>query len=390
MKMKVGINLEDFPLHWQGGVNYYKNLFSALALSDQDTVIALTGVSTSSEMQRAFPDLRVVGIPLLEKGHPLNLIRRIVRRILGTDWMLDHYLRIARIDILTHSNPLGPSARTPNIAWIPDFQHRHLPHLFSADELEIRDRQFRKICTESDAVFVSSAAAANDLVAFEPSAAFKCKVLRFCIQPINHQQLPTEAEIRSQYGIVGDYFYVPNQFWPHKNHATMLKAVALLKSRSFHLPQFIFSGSMEARGGERHVDEILQFVEAEQLQTHVKFLGTVPYSHVLGLARYSLAIVNPSLFEGWSTSVEEAKELCKFMLLSDLPVNIEQISEGAQFFDPNDPASIAEAIELFLSKGPSSDMTYARQNKISMSEFGQNFRSQLLDVIRCKRQTATP
>ncbi len=38
----------------------------------------------------------------------------------------------------------------------------------------------------------------------------------------------------------------------------------------------------------------------------------------------STALINPSQFEGWSTTVEEAKSLGVKMLLSDLEVHKEQ------------------------------------------------------------------
>ena len=58
--------------------------------------------------------------------------------------------------------------------------------------------------------------------------------------------------------------------------------------------------------------------------------------------RLSHSMINPSLYEGWSTTVEEAKSLGVPMLLSDIPVHREQAIGKAQFFDPhsvNDMAS---------------------------------------------------
>ena len=37
------------------------------------------------------------------------------------------------------------------------------------------------------------------------------------------------------------------------------------------------------------------------------YLGKVPYSDLINLINQSKALINPSLFEGWSTSIEEAK-----------------------------------------------------------------------------------
>lgn len=46
-------------------------------------------------------------------------------------------------------------------------------------------------------------------------------------------------------------------------------------------------------------------------------LGLVPRSDVIALMRYSISLINPSFFEGWSTTVEEAKSMGKQIILSE-------------------------------------------------------------------------
>jgi glycosyltransferase involved in cell wall biosynthesis len=65
-------------------------------------------------------------------------------------------------------------------------------------------------------------------------------------------------------------------------------------------------------------------------------LGVVPAHDLAALTRYSSAIIDPSLFEGWSTTVEEAKSLGKHVVLSDIPVHREQNPVLATFFSPED------------------------------------------------------
>ena len=55
----------------------------------------------------------------------------------------------------------------------------------------------------------------------------------------------------------------------------------------------------------------------------------------------SVALLQPSLYEGWSTLVEEAKALSKFIVLSDLPVHREQINKNVAFFDPHNANELA-------------------------------------------------
>ncbi len=67
----------------------------------------------------------------------------------------------------------------------------------------------------------------------------------------------------------------------------------------------------------------------------------VPRQHVFALMRACTALVNPSLSEGWSTTVEEAKLLGVPMLLSNLRVHMEQAGDSARFFDPQAAEQLA-------------------------------------------------
>lgn len=78
---------------------------------------------------------------------------------------------------------------------------------------------------------------------------------------------------------------------------------------------------------------------------YLAFKPVLPYADVLGLMRTAVAVINPSLMEGWSTTVEEAKSLGAPLILSDIPVHREQASTIADFFDAQSPASLAQVLD---------------------------------------------
>jgi hypothetical protein len=68
-----------------------------------------------------------------------------------------------------------------------------------------------------------------------------------------------------------------------------------------------------------------------------------------------MAVVQPSLFEGWSTVVEDARALGKRQFLSDIQVHVEQNPPNAVYFSPHSPEALARVIETAwdtLSPGP--------------------------------------
>jgi glycosyltransferase involved in cell wall biosynthesis len=88
--------------------------------------------------------------------------------------------------------------------------------------------------------------------------------------------------------------------------------------------------------------ELMQRRAEAGVESEFRCLGVVPYEDVAGLARGAVALLNPSLFEGWSTSVEEAKSLGKAILLSDIDVHREQAPERGVYFPPNDAGALAD------------------------------------------------
>ena len=63
-----------------------------------------------------------------------------------------------------------------------------------------------------------------------------------------------------------------------------------------------------------------------------------------------MAVINPSTFEGWSSTVEEAKVLCKRVILSNIPPHKEQKVENCYYFGLNDYKKLSKILNLLLHK----------------------------------------
>jgi glycosyltransferase involved in cell wall biosynthesis len=79
-------------------------------------------------------------------------------------------------------------------------------------------------------------------------------------------------------------------------------------------------------------------------------LGVVPYQDLMSLMRNAVAVINPSKFEGWSTTVEEAKSMGKAIVLSDIAVHREQAPDRAVYFPADDAGLLAERISGTLDR----------------------------------------
>jgi glycosyltransferase involved in cell wall biosynthesis len=351
--MRVGLALEASNL---GSVNYYRNLLNAIHLLPDRRIepVLLLGERAPGSILDGLPPIEVIRSALFDKFTPRWLVRKVWQQAFASDPFLQRFLRSHQVDILSHSDFLGVHSALPAICWIPDFQHRQLPQHFKASERWYRDRDFRLQCQNATRIVLSSYDAQGALAAFEPSAVEKSRVLQFVAQPhigADTADLPT---LQERYGFVGPYFHVPNQFWAHKNHRLVLEALAILKARGE--PVLVIStGATEDYRQPAYFDQLVAHAEALGVADSFQVLGVIPYDDLVGLMVQAVALINPSRAEGWSTSVEEAKSLGKRMILSNLPVHIEQAPPGGIYVDPDDAVALADAMQLLWTTSDPAD-----------------------------------
>ena len=274
---------------------------------------------------------------------PRWVVRKVWQQAFASDPFLERFLRSHGIDVLSHSDFLGRGAALPAICWIGDFQHRELPQYFRKRDRLYRDRDFRMQCQHATRILLSSYDAQRALKSFEPSCVEKSRVLQFVAQPHLGGQTTELATLQERYGFTSPYFHVPNQFWAHKNHRLILDALAILKGRG-QLVLVISTGATEDPRQPRHFEQMMAHARAIGVLGSFRTLGVIPYGDLVGLMVNAVALINPSRAEGWSTSVEEAKSLGKRIILSNLPVHLEQAPPDGIYVGPNDANGLADAM----------------------------------------------
>jgi glycosyltransferase involved in cell wall biosynthesis len=142
---------------------------------------------------------------------------------------------------------------------------------------------------------------------------------------------------------------VSNLFAPTKNHLLIFQSLRLLQSQNI-LPTIVCTGDLHDYRNPGFINTILQAIHQNGVSAQVRLLGVIPREHQVQLMRQAQAVLQPSLFEGWNTSVEEAHCLGKTLLLSDIPVHREQNPPKAIFFDPKSAQALAVAMKQVLSQ----------------------------------------
>jgi glycosyltransferase involved in cell wall biosynthesis len=349
-----------FPLigrgRWTGGVVYLRNTLSVIRSRLASAVEASVFLSPEentkfgAELSPLINGRLLVDPVFGQSGRAGSLARALLT---GRDAALEARLCAAGMDAVFEVGQFyGARFRLPVMSWLPDFQHRHMAQMFSRFNWWRRDLGLAAQVRSRKVLIVSSLAALRDMEHFYPRSRGRGRVVRFAIDLDVGAYLGRGPEMRQIYELPARFFYLPNQFWRHKNHAIIVSALARLRDRSEleAIPPVVLSGLNRDLRDPNHFGALMQAAQAAGVTSHFRYLGLIPYHHVLCLAGSCDALVNPSLFEGWSTPIEEAKALGAPLLLSDIPIHREQ-APSARFFDPHSSESAADAL-LALARLP--------------------------------------
>ncbi|MBM3515804.1 MAG: glycosyltransferase family 4 protein, partial [Alphaproteobacteria bacterium] len=332
---------------WLGGVVYVEMVVRLLSLLDdveRPRVVIMTDADSNTPfMQGLYGSKCVVGI-LDAEGKPRAVKPDHFPEATGEDAAVEE--RIA--GVLARAPTMFPVSRAmfhpyKALHWIADFQHKHLPGMFDDYELKQRDREIGIMLNSRRFVLLSSQDAAEDLRRFYPNATAKIYVWPFVSGLDVEAAAPVDP--RPKYKLPEKFLFAPNQFWKHKDHITLFRGIKLLADRGINVTVACTGARGDARN-PTHFQDLINFVQSAGLTDRVHYLGLVPREDLLNLFRYSAAVVQPSLFEGWSTVVEDAKAVGRPMILSDLGVHHEQSSapNPFHFFKRGDPAHLADVI----------------------------------------------
>lgn len=334
---------------WLGGLSFYDNLLTAISLTadaKKNTLLAVIpgGDARFDNLARRFDEVHALP-PASIAGKILRRAAPILSARDATAWLspesaLSRSLRRAKADVVfLKEDPLA-NFRPPNICWFPDFQYLRMPEMFAPDEAQVYDRVARNTARFATRVMLSSQAAQKDFESILPGCVHKTKVIPFVAWMDEGVYKDDPLRVAQAYHLPQKFFYLPNQFWKHKNHSIVLDALTLLRQDGRNIV-IAASGMLEDYRNRPYPSELVAEIARRDLRSQFILLGMIPRRHVYALIRQSMGILQPSLFEGWSTSIEEAKSLGKPALASNLDVHREQDAPGALYFDPHNAQELA-------------------------------------------------
>ncbi|QQN62749.1 glycosyltransferase [Bradyrhizobium diazoefficiens] len=237
----------------------------------------------------------------------------------------------------------------PFIITIFDGCHRdapEFPEVRTFGEFERREILFRLASTKAVAVIVNAPELIDHLCRRYAMERERAICIPFSPSTYVGRSAPdaaADAAVLAKYRLEPGYLFYPAQFWQHKNHITLLAALASLRERGI-TEGLVLCGSN--RSGREKIDAAIR---TYGLSEQISIIGFVESAELGALYRGASALVMPTYFGPTNLPPLEAWAVGTPVIYPE--AFKAQAGDAAILFDYDDPRSLADAIVNLRAEG---------------------------------------
>jgi glycosyltransferase involved in cell wall biosynthesis len=363
---------------WVGGTYYTISLVHTLNLLTEEykpEIVAFSNEVDFTKLQKEtqYPYLKYEAFEQVKLDFLSQLVNKITYKIFKKVIFKQQYKGyLDALFIMQRSGYLESIPFEKRIYWIPDFQDKHYPKFFTKEGLSKKHERSQWIAENAKNIILSSIAVKKDWEQFYPNFKGITNVVHFAVTHPEYDSLKI-TELTRKYNLPEKYFFAPNQFWAHKNHMVVIKAAEILKKQGN--PVIIaFSGKENDNRNPGYTEKLKTYVKENSLDDVIRFLGFLDRREQLKLMKHSVAVIQPSLFEGWSTVIEDAMAMNQRVIASDLEVNKEQLGDKGLYFERQNAEDLSKSLIKVECEKSEIDYHYSEKRKI--------FASNLIGLIK--------
>ncbi len=183
-------------------------------------------------------------------------------------------------------------------------------------------------------------------------------------------------QVKEEYVQTPDkYVFYPAQFWKHKNHINLVKAIQLLRDTipDIHL---VLVGSEKNNG-----TEIKKYIVDNKLENYITIMGFVSDENMTYLYKHAVGMIMPSYFGPTNIPPLEAMALGCPVAVSNKYAMPEQVGDAGLLFDPDSPEEIAECIRKLWTDDGLRDRMIKLGYKQIESWTREDFKKVVADVV---------
>ena len=274
----------------------------------------------------------------------------------------------------------------PYITCIPDIMYRYYP---SFPEFPLKARIIRNIVYENASkhslfAVVDSKQGADDLNIFYKIPKEKIKIITMVpagyIYKYKDMSIETASNTLVKYSIPNKFLFYPAQFWYHKNHIRLFKAIKFINEFYQEKIYLVLVGSPK-----ESYKKIMNFIKKSDISNQIIYLGYVSDEEIVALYKKAIALVYPSLFGPTNIPPLEAMLLGTPVLCSDLFSMPDQIGDAGLLFDPFEIKDIADKIyKIWMDKDLRSDLIrkgYKKTKDMTLERYAKQWEDVIEEAL---------
>lgn len=271
----------------------------------------------------------------------------------------------------------------PFVAPIHDLAHIFCPEFpeVSINGVgQFRDYSFSQVAKNAYRILADSEIGRDDIA--KHYSVDVGKVVSLPLIPPNYLQenldLKKITEVRKKFSLPDRFLFYPAQFWPHKNHINIVKAINELRNNGV-IVNVVFSGDKKVDFGE--FDRVFEYVEANGLSKQVFYLGYISNLEISALYNMARALIMPTFFGPTNIPILEAWKMGCPVIYSDIRGCREQAGNAALLVNPRDYYDIAKKIsEIYFNDNLYSDLVVKGKKRLLKWTYN-DFRSKIYKII---------
>lgn len=234
------------------------------------------------------------------------------------------------------------------VATIHDFCHRHHPRQQPLLNRGANRMLIAGVAKRADVVVTPSAATARDAARFGHVAPGKVHIVPWGVDPARFRPAPAESTdaVLARLGVRRPYLLSLDVLNPRKNFAAVLEGVARLPAEMRQPLTLVgLGGSGKTASGEVPGGRAV----ASVLQAQLRLVPDVSSEDLVALYSGALALVYPSLCEGFGMPMLEAMSCGCPVIAADSSALPEVAGDAALLVDPTNAQQVTKAIARLAS-----------------------------------------
>ncbi len=255
-------------------------------------------------------------------------------------WIIPRKLRKLKVDVVVepaHFGPFNLPKRMKRVTVIHDLTPILFPHLHRFHSQLLQRIFLKGILRRAKLIISNSKNTAKDIESYDP--VLKNRIISIYLGRDEHITYCEQDDYLKRMFKEKPYFLFAGTIEPRKNLTALLKAYELYRDQSNDAPLLVIAGR---QGWKNRV--FFEALRKHPFRQDIILTGYLPRHLMAALYSQAIALLLPSLYEGFGLPVVEAMSCGTPCLLSETSSLPEVGGEAALYFNPEDPASIAKSM----------------------------------------------